>query len=68
MSFNENKRKGCEYCRDAVFLKPKTPSCPHDECPYQELKGHSSYIGYLKANNMNFYNIKNRRGKQSESN
>ena len=62
LTFKERQKNGCEYCRDAVFRKPKTPSCTHEECPYQELNGHKTYIDYLEANDMNFYNIMNKRG------
>lgn len=64
--FSENKQMGCEYCRDAVFLTQKTPSCPHEACPYQELEGHASYTDYLKANDMNFYNFHNERRRSGE--
>lgn len=51
---NEDRRKyGCCDCRDAVskmWYKERKTFCPHEKCPYKELKEYNSYEEYLEEN------------------
>lgn len=69
-------KRGCVYCTDfnygreepqGALYRKKIGICPHDECPYHELDGYASYADYLKANEMNFYNLHNGRRRSGES-